>query len=212
MKKQLDKRHWYDGYIYDIFIAPNQDNAYRLINSIIKDNAVVLDAGCGTGRLAVKLSGKYSKYIGIDPSIRNVEVANKYLKTELSDKISFHHSDVQSYLLENNAHIDYAVLSYVIHEIDKEERVNILKDLSAAADFIIVVDYLYPRPKGFWTLLNEVVEFVAGKEHYRNFKTYLDGKGIRGLAHSAKLKIVKEIKNKPTTSHIAVMVKPDKSE
>jgi arsenite methyltransferase len=37
----------------------------------------VLDVGCGTGRLALKLAGKVDHITGIDPSIQRVEIARR---------------------------------------------------------------------------------------------------------------------------------------
>jgi hypothetical protein len=99
------------------------------------------------------------------------------------------------------------VLSYVIHEIDESLREQILKELAESAKKIILIDYLTPRTKGMWSLLNEIVEYAAGKEHYSNFKSYVAADGIEGLSKRTGLKIVKEIKNSPATSHIAVLSK-----
>ena len=48
-------KHWYDGWFYDNFLAPNQDNAYKIIKNFIDDDSTVLDAGCGTGRTSEKV-------------------------------------------------------------------------------------------------------------------------------------------------------------
>ena len=70
---------------------------------------------------------------------------------------------------------------------------------------IIIVDYLYPRPKRFTSVLNEVIEFAAGRDHYKSFKSYITYKGINGLVDRTGLIIEKEIKNNPLTTHIAVL-------
>ncbi len=31
-----NNNHWYDGWIYDNFIAPNQDEAFRVVDSLIE--------------------------------------------------------------------------------------------------------------------------------------------------------------------------------
>ena len=41
----------------------------------------------------------------------------------------------------------------------------------------MIGDYLVPTNKGVWGLLNEVVEFVAGNEHYTNFKDVVKNDG-----------------------------------
>ncbi|MBS3944763.1 MAG: class I SAM-dependent methyltransferase [Melioribacter sp.] len=202
-----NKNHWYDGLFYDRIIAPNQDKSFSQIKKIINAGSNLLDVGCGTGRLAFQIADKCSKVDGIDISIKNVNLANKKLSVDVFPNITFHHADITKFLSLKNKKYDYAVLSYVIHEVDISLRVEILKLLSQAAAKIIIVDYLTPRPKGFWSRLNEIVEFIAGKEHYRNFKSYVANGGIYGLAKQSGLKIIKEIKNVPSTSHIVVLSK-----
>lgn len=206
-KMGYNKNHWYDGLFYDKLIAPNQDKSFSIVKKLIANDSTLLDVGCGTGRLAFQIADKCSKVEGIDLSIRNVNLANKKLSVVALPNITFHHTDIIRYLSSKNKLYDYAVLSYVIHEVDISLRIEILNLLSQAANKIIVIDYLTPRPKGFWSVLNEIVEFVAGKDHYKNFKSYISNGGIYGLAQQSGLKIVSEIKNIPSTSHIIVLSK-----
>jgi SAM-dependent methyltransferase len=202
-----NKDHWYDGLFYDLVIAPNQDTSYELVEQLIMPGAAVLDAGCGTGRFALKMKRKYSIIDGVDLSLRNINVAEKKkIKLEL-ENVNFYHDDVINFLNRTKNSYDYAVLSYMIHEINPDLRNEILKKVSDSADEVILIDYLVPRNNGIWSVLNEVIEFAAGKDHYRNFKTYVDEGGIAGLAASNGLKIIREIKDVPSTSHIAVLKK-----
>ncbi|MGQ9798761.1 MAG: class I SAM-dependent methyltransferase [Ignavibacterium sp.] len=201
-----NKNHWYDGWFYDFFIAPNQDRLFSLIKNIIEPNSSVLDVGCGTGRFSFTIADKSKSVFGIDLSTRNIERAKSNLAKIPNDKISFAHSTVAD-LISQNLHFDYAVMTYVIHEVNEEERVKLLKEISNVADKIIIGDYLVPKPNGFWTVLNEVVEFAAGSEHYRNYKNYVHNGGLQDLVNKAGLKIIKEIKNKPLTSHLIVLTK-----
>ena len=72
---------------------------------------------------------------------------------------------------------------------------------------IIVGDYLVPRPKGFGSYFSEAIEFIAGRVHYRNFKSYLANGGIYYLADKAGLKVIDEITNHPLSNHIVVLAK-----
>ncbi|MBS4034757.1 MAG: class I SAM-dependent methyltransferase [Ignavibacterium sp.] len=202
-----NKNHWYDGLFYDIVIAPNQDKSFGLVKEIIKQNSTLLDVGCGTGRLAFQIADKCSQVDAIDLSQRNIELANKKLNKSPKKNIKFIHADVLNHLNENYIKYDYAVLSFVIHEIDESLREQILSELSKFSKNIILIDYLTPRTKGMWSLLNEIVEYAAGKEHYSNFKTYIAQNGLKGLSEKTGLKIFQEIKNNPSTSHLVVLSK-----
>jgi SAM-dependent methyltransferase len=201
-----NKDHWYDGWFYDTLIAPNQDRMFREIKNVIKPDSTIIDVGCGTGRFSFSVADKVQKVVAIDLSKKNIDKANKTLSKNSNPKISFIHSNL-SELVKINLHFDYAVMTYVIHEVNPEERVALLKEMSQIADQIIIGDYLVPVKKGFWNILNEVVEFLAGKEHYTNFKHFVVNNGLARLTEKANLKIVTEIKNKPATSQILVLNK-----
>jgi 2-polyprenyl-3-methyl-5-hydroxy-6-metoxy-1,4-benzoquinol methylase len=200
-------KHWYDGWFYDSFIAPNQDKAFRIVKDLIDMDSTLLDAGCGTGRFCFQMNDKCSKVDGIDASIKNIDIANKNYDSNFHHKIKFYHNDIKSFLEKSKNRYGYAILSYVIHEIDEAKRIDILKILSLHARKIIIIDYLSPHPKSLTGIMNRIVEFFAGRTHYKNFKTYLKNDGIKGLVHQSKLNIIKEIKNNPPSSHIAIVSK-----
>lgn len=201
-----NKDHWYDGWFYDKLIAPNQDRIFAEIKKIIKPNARIIDVGCGTGRLSFKLVDKTESILGIDLSKKNINSANKKLAKFSNDKLSFKHATIDE-LIDNNYHFDYAIMTYVIHEVNSEERIELLIKMSRIADTIIIGDYLVPTEKGFWNILNEIVEFLAGNEHYRNYKHFISNGGLEGLAEKASLKILNQIDNRPATSQILLLSK-----
>lgn len=199
-----DKNHWYDGWFYDKLIAPNQDRMFREIKKLIEPNSNIIDVGCGTGRFSFSVAEKANKVVGVDLSSKNINTANQVLRKNPNDKISFLHSNLAN-LISQNHHYDYAVMTYVIHEVNPEERITLLKEMAQIADKIIIGDYLVPVKKGFWNILNEVVEYLAGKEHYINYKHFAANDGLKRLAEEAGLEIISEIKNKPATSQLLLL-------
>ena len=202
-----NKNHWYDGLFYDKVIAPNQDKSYSIVREMIENNSSLLDAGCGTGRFSFQMADKCSNVTGVDLSIKNISVAENKLHEIKSANISFVHAGLEMFLTHNDVRFDYSVISYVLHEIEPDERIKIIKLLAEKSQSIIVIEYLIPRPKNFWGALNEVIEFAAGKDHYRNFKIFVKEGGVKGMADKAGLKIIKEVKNNPSTTHIALLQK-----
>ena len=199
-----NKTHWYDGWFYDTLIAPNQDRMFGQIKNLIRPASTVIDVGCGTGRFSFAVADKVSQVTGIDLSEKNIRKAKQNLANRPDPKITFYHS-LLSDLLKRNLHFDYAVMTYVIHEVDPDERLNLVKEISQIADRIIIGDYHVPVQKGFWNYLNEIVEYLAGKEHYNNYKHFLKNKGLSGLAHKSGLQITGQINNKPYTSQILTL-------
>jgi SAM-dependent methyltransferase len=199
-----NKDHWYDGWFYDKLIAPNQDRIFKEIKNVIEPNSSVIDVGCGTGRFSFTVSDKVAKVVGVDLSKKNIDKANQTLSKKSDSNITFHHSTL-SHLIEQNLHFDYAVMTYVIHEVNPEERITLLKEMAQIADKIIIGDYLVPVNKGFWSVINEIVEFLAGKEHYTNFKYFVANNGLSGLIKEAGLNLISEIKDKPVTSQVLIL-------
>jgi len=204
---EFNKDHWYDGWFYDKFIAPNQDRLFGEIKNLVNAESDILDLGCGTGRFSFFIKDYCNSILGMDLSKRNISRAKLTLSENPNSKISFQHKSIGKIISDGKEHFDIAVLTYVIHEVNKEDREDLLNEITQVADKIILGDYLFPIPGGFWSGLNEVVEFVAGRDHYRNFKSYLAGGGISGIANRCGFKIIKEIKNEPFTSHIVVLEK-----
>jgi SAM-dependent methyltransferase len=202
-----DKYHWYDGWLYDKIIAPNQDKLFGQIKNLIEPQSTIIDVGCGTGRLEFTLADKSKSVLGIDLSKKNIDRANLSLLQHPDVKISFQHKNLSDIISHGKVHFDFAILTFVIHEINAEERVNLLRDIAQVSDKIIVGDYLAPMQKGFRGIMSELIEFIAGKEHYINYKNYMAGGGIYHLADKAGLKVIDEIANHPLSNHIVILAK-----
>ncbi len=201
-----NKNHWYDGWFYDKIIAPNQDRMFGEIKNIIEPNSNVIDVGCGTGRFSFSIADKVNKVVGVDLSSKNINTANKILQKNPNNKISFLHTNLAN-LISQNHHYNYAVMTYVIHEVNPKDRIALLSEMTQIADKIIIGDYLVPINTGFWSTLNVMVEYLAGNEHYTNFKDFTANHGLIGLVKRTELKIMSEIKNKPVTSQILLLTK-----
>ncbi|GBD89504.1 ubiquinone/menaquinone biosynthesis methyltransferase [bacterium BMS3Abin04] len=199
-----DKKHWYDGIIYDKFIAPNQDRIFSVIASIIKPDSTVVDIGCGTCRLPFFLSDKCLHITGIDLSSKNIKVANSKLKKGNYENVELFHGDATRFANKLKRKYDYATVTFVLHEMPPEERIKMLEVMKTIADKIIIGDYIAPIPESVYGKITQVVEFLAGKDHYNNFKNYEKNGGVHYLLQQAGLKLVKEIKKMPNTSLLVV--------
>ncbi len=200
-----NKNHYYDGLIYDKFIAPNQDAMFRIFKILIEKNSSVLDVGTGTGRLPFQLAEHCNYVAGIDLSLRNINFAEKKRRELKIENVEFIHGSILNIENYTDKHFDYAVTSYVLHEMPPQMRIDALKKMRSVADKIIIGDYLVPVPKGYAGWSVKIVEFLAGPDHFKNFRHYVKNGGIKGLAEQSGLKIIKSISNKLPYSEIAVL-------
>lgn len=202
MMVPVNKRHWYDGFIYDKILAPNQKGSFVRISELVNTGSDVLDIGCGTGRLAFALSEKCRSVTGIDLSDKNIFTAEKNRRIKEFDNISFNHTSLSGFIHNHNRHFDFAVLSYILHEVSKEERVKILLDASLVSDKIIVSDHS-PDTVPFARIVREIMEFFAGRSHYSCYRSYIDNNGISSLTDKAGLKIIHQ---ETYRSHLQISV------
>ncbi|MHB8336427.1 MAG: class I SAM-dependent methyltransferase [Ignavibacteriaceae bacterium] len=197
-----DKIHWYDGIFYDRIIAPNQDKMFSIIKNLIHDGSSVIDVGCGTGRLCFQLADKCSKVTGVDLSSKNISVANNILSGQNFSNVNFIHTDASALTKQLEGKFDYSIITYAIHEMPPEERVAVINQLKLISDKIIIGEYAVQTKSKMWNIVNELVEFSAGKDHYKNYKLFLRSGGVNSLVKQCGLKIISEVINEPITSHI----------
>ncbi len=199
-----DKIHWYDGIFYDRIIAPNQDKMFSIIKNLIHDGSSVIDVGCGTGRLCFQLADKCSKVTGVDLSSKNISVANNILSGQNFSNVNFIHTDASALTKQLEGKFDYSIITYAIHEMPPEERVAVINQLKLLSDKIIIGEYAVQKKSKMWNIVNELVEFSAGKDHYKNYKLFLRSGGVNSLVKQCGLKIISEVINEPITSHIVL--------
>lgn len=202
--QQENKHHWYDGWFYDTLIAPNQDRMYSVIEQMIPAGSRVIDIGCGTGRFLFQLAGKCSFVAGTDLSETNIRVAISTLDKNKTERIAIHHGDGLKNIPSSWKSFDYAVITYVLHEMHPEDRQTLLQQIHDVARYIIIGEYMVPQPPGFIKLLNTIVERVAGKDHYLNYRNFLQSGGTLPLIESAGFRIVHSIENNPHSSQIVL--------
>jgi len=101
-------------------------NGLALVKKLnISSRNKVLDVGCGTGRLALKLADKVDHVIGIDPSPQRVEIARRKL-TKLNPKnVTFELGSSDDIGRYGEDVFDVVYMNAVFHWInDKEEALN----------------------------------------------------------------------------------------
>jgi len=178
----------YDPILYFALKNIRQD----IIRLIPNRYARILDLCCGTGDQLKKLSDAgFNHLTGVDLSTEMLKVARK------GNKIAnILESDVQHTGLPD-ASFDIIIISFAVHEKPARIQKNMLaeaKRLLAPEGQLILVDFsLDDQAKMISKIAAGMIERLAGKEHYRNFKAYVNKGGMVPVIQS-RFKIQKQIR------------------
>ena len=152
-----------------------------------------LDICCGTGALVLHLAKMNLVACGIDMDPRVIQVAEKKrLKLGL-ETASFQVANALNLPFEDNF-FDYASISMTIHESPRAERDTIISEMRRVVKKkgkLVFIDYKVPMPKIPSSYTSKIVELVAGKEHNRCFKDYLQQGGLDALLEKHNLHVEK---------------------
>ena len=187
-----DKFHWYDGWFYDKFIAPNQDATFRIMLAMMEKDSTVIDVGCGTGRFVFQAGEKFNSVVGLDLSSRNINFANQLLSKTTQTNISFIHGNAEELLSDLDRKFDYSTISYVIHEMPEEIRLKTLNNLKEISNEIIIGDYFVPQPFNKRGISNRIAEVLAGKDHFKNFLSFVKSGGLPGLIEEGRMTMLQQ--------------------
>jgi hypothetical protein len=81
----------------------------------------------------------------------------------------------------------------VLHEMDVSQRLPVLREMRRLARTLVLVDYRVPPPTNLEAKVCRLIERLAGRNHYRNFISFLDSGGLQVLMDRLALSIQKEI-------------------
>ncbi len=181
----MNKNHWYDGWIYSIFIDPYGESLRNKIKELIKPESKVIDIGCGTGRLVNSLADKCEDVVGVELSEKMIEHA----KNNKKDNTRFIHWDSTKLSDKIKEKFDYATICFALHEMNEEERIKTIKEMDKVAEELIIADFNPPVP-----IIMKIVEFFAGWKHFRNHQSFTKKGGLNSLMKKCGLRLKKEIK------------------
>lgn len=117
----------------------------------VKDGDLVIDIGCGNGRLIDVMGNKRINYLGLDSNQKLIEAAEKNYKTEFPD-FKFELGDILELGKIPQINFDWVFCIAVLHHLPgKDLRIQALKQLrNKVADngkIIITVWNLWSQPK-----------------------------------------------------------------
>lgn len=179
------------GKFYGSLIDPILKRMRLHVALEVQANQSVVDIACGTGAQATELAKIASKVCGIDYSDSMVQFAKKAAQNQNLTNIEFQIGDASNLSGVKNNSFDVAIMTMALHQFDTKLHAPIIDEMRRVANKIIFVDYAVPLPKNYTGIGSRVAEFLAGKEHNQNFKSYCKLGGLNNILTSNQLKIEK---------------------
>ena len=150
----------------------------------------ILDLCCGTGNQLKLLSRNGFKDLHcLDISNPMLEIARKN-----DSRIKIYNEDATKTNFENES-FDIVIISFALHEKDRNTQKSFINEahrLIKKDGFILVVDYDFDNKTPKLVKIGiSIIERIAGKEHYNNFKGYIRNNGLLSLINKDKFKLIK---------------------
>jgi len=191
-RSKMKSNNGFIAKIYDpIFYLALKPIRIAVMNELLKyKEKIILDLCCGTGN-QIKLLSKHGfrNLSCLDISDSMLEIAkrgNSSKKIYKEDATNTNFDDTS---------FDVVILSFAIHEKDRNTQQALMNEayrIIKKDGLMLVVDYVFDnKTTKFGKILISIIERIAGGEHDRNFKNYIQNKGLSSLIKKDKFKLIK---------------------
>ncbi len=149
---------------------------------------IIIDLCCGTGN-QLKLLSKNGF-----TNLHCLDISNSMLKIAKNNdySIKIYNEDATKTSFENET-FDIAIISFALHEKDRNIQESLIKEayrLIKKDGFILVIDYAFDNKTIKLVIIGiSIIERMAGKEHYNNFKSYIQNNGLSSLIKKDRFKL-----------------------
>ncbi|MBW1979586.1 MAG: class I SAM-dependent methyltransferase [Deltaproteobacteria bacterium] len=189
-----NREHIYDGWIYHLAIDMAMARVRRLIKLQIDAGSTLIDIGCGTGELLFSLADRCSRLVGVERSKGMWTYASRRASNYPRGRLQFIFGDGADLDFIPFHAFDYATVCMVFHEVTLHMRPLLLREVRRIARTTIMVDYRVPFPKRSLRARSiHLIERLAGRQHYGNFRSFLTTGGLPALVAGEKLSVLQEI-------------------
>ena len=192
------------GKFYSTIIDPLLAKMREKIAAHIEPQKNIIDIACGTGAQAFKLAEKAQFVVGVDFSDSMIKKANQMKAKNGSDNTSFKKCDAKQLKSFAKTEFDIATMSLALHQFPPELYILILGEMKRISKKIVIVDYSVPLPKNLVGYGSRLAEFMAGKEHHRNFKKYYKNGGLESILAENDITTVKSVYFARDAFHLVV--------
>ncbi|PLT28854.1 class I SAM-dependent methyltransferase [Peribacillus deserti] len=133
-----------------------------LINRFSLDGqGVMLDLGCGNGRLSLRFTDWFQEITGVDTEPEMIDEAVRLCREQRLENLNWFLGDLQSFRNQyHNSPFKLVTIAQAFHWMKREETLSILYDMIHTGGGAAIIDYSTPdlEPPAWKRKVNEVVK------------------------------------------------------
>jgi len=182
--------------LYDAFVEPFSTTVRQIGLKMYPPvkGALILDLGCGTGTNLNLYQKAGCKVCGIDSSPAMLDIAREKLGKRAELRIGD-----ASQMPYPDGLFDLVTVMLTLHEMPSQIRADVMSEIIRVMKDdgrVLLIDY-HPGPirfpKGwYYKVIILLFEIAAGREHYRNYRDFLEKDGLPSLYKSQELIVDKK--------------------
>ena len=175
---------------YDFLLGPFMRSIRRdVLETVLElQPENVLDVACGTGDQLRLLTENSIDAVGVDMSEAMLKICRK---TNPASECLLQDATEMAF---QNERFALAMISFALHETGWEPAIGILEEIHRVlkpSGHLLVVDYSDFQETPFHVRQTiRMIEFMAGKRHFRNFRTYHLKGGLTALVDENRFRLV----------------------
>ena len=180
--------NYFASRLYDFLLFPFLHNTRKKTAQLVTqlNPQSVIDICCGTGNQLSYLHNKNIELTGIDNS-------EKMLKQ--SKNIKCHFQDARNIDFSDNT-FDLAMIQLALHEKPFEDQIKIINEayrIIKPNGHLLILDYeISQKTNKSSKYIIYIIEYIAGKDHFRNFKQFHKNNCTNSLINNDKFYLEKQ--------------------
>jgi 2-polyprenyl-3-methyl-5-hydroxy-6-metoxy-1,4-benzoquinol methylase len=175
--------------IYSIIIDPLLSAVRVGVLHRITPGESVIDIACGNGTLALAIATAAGDVTAIDLDGEMIAYATTRKAKLNITNITFTAADASDLSAFSDRQFSTAVTTMAIHQFDPEVAQKVLSEMKRVASRVIIADYNIPLPRSAAGRLAYGIEWLAGGDHFRNFRNFRAKGGLSHFTVRAGLRV-----------------------
>jgi SAM-dependent methyltransferase len=142
----------------------------------------VLDVCCGTGAQAYEYARFGLTAVGIDLDPHMIDMTAHYGAKARDHRLNFYLADAADMPFPGGS-FDSASISLALHEKEaplQDAVISEMRRVVKKGGRLVFIDYNRHMP-AMWLTIIHSIEYLAGRRHYTNFRSYLAGGGLAAI-------------------------------